>query len=1104
VVALLLSPPTPNTHGNGGGAFRTSAVDHPKQRIAPPREMARLNNRIDNSSGSTPLEQSNRSRPDDWPWAMDEKAGLRKDQQPPAPANAVDRFRRKSHPWQTDVKLNRFSSSPSSRTQKSTLGWKQRMQERRAAFGNFAVPEADDDYEEEDEGGDDDDVESIGATEDSIRKEAVALLKSKGFDGLPNSPPRPTATSKAEEEAATESTPPPAAAKPLQQEILQQHYEDDLESVGAGASLASRERQKLKLEEIQSLRAQILEKQMLRRQLEPDYDEEELEEDERIRPISPPTGRPASDSGSNPSSSTEKALKRSSQSLAAWRVMKELKVRLVDVYTGDHKFVVAMGRKGLGGDGSSFQKPVVIDQNAFKKHKLHDEVQRRVSLVYTGDHHIVTNEILPEKNDSDDDEEEENKESSLDDNHQSSSCPSSPTRSSPGDIRQSFSDSFVAFDNFLQSRQAMIAAAENSEDENDDEWTEYTLEPSKQSEAGMLPTMPQLKSTTEDDDQSCWTEYTVEESKADSVRNGLGMLPNLKQRVNEDHADDQSCWTEYTIEDENSSKEQSGCHDDMWEDMRKTIKLSSVEKAALNVFLGDVPASDRAESERKDDVATEHYEEYTVIETSEGQPFRLPGQPQPRVPKEGDESYMEYTVQDGAVAADVSTSSQRRPSSARSICTGSFSSLPKSKGKAQQDDQSYMEFTVQESSAPTRPPSQRHLQPSADDQQSFVEYTVYDETFDDDDDDNAEDEMEESIHITNLQSHHMQNILSSRMFADMQLPSTLRQEQKQQDNADFNDASFPTITVGHHGDDDDMTQITFDNTMDDVVSTTQDHYHAMAYLNKETSSASGMKKAPITPSAGASGVHSQHTAPTDDESSSHNEVASFKSCISSESAKSVAKLLRRDIWSQDNSIVLAAIEKLGQEAEQGSHQRASIARYGGLLAIVRAMEMNANHVPIQVAACVALQKLAMDAETQLAIAEVGGIPAIAGAMKAHIEDLEVQKAACKTLLILTSRLGDENSSSTSSIDPTNADGVVSAISACMTKYVGQNDIQANGFGALANLCLDDRERLMELSKAGGLTAMTMALQSPWENKTDQHEAISTLSILLRSLAELDQ
>lgn len=149
--------------------------------------------------------------------------------------------RRKSHPWKTDVKLNRFGGAvPSTRTQKSTLGWKQRMQERKAVFGNVAVMEDTDGEEEE---------ESIGADEEEIREEAHELLKNKGFQGLP--PPS--------------SSSPPTSARSLRQEILTQHYEDDLVSVGPGESLASSKgQQEVRLDEIQSLRQQILQRQQNR------------------------------------------------------------------------------------------------------------------------------------------------------------------------------------------------------------------------------------------------------------------------------------------------------------------------------------------------------------------------------------------------------------------------------------------------------------------------------------------------------------------------------------------------------------------------------------------------------------------------------------------------------------------------------------------------------------------------------------------------------------------------------------------------------------------------------------------------------------------------
>jgi hypothetical protein len=52
--------------------------------------------------------------------------------------------------------------------------------------------------------------------------------------------------------------------------------------------------------------------------------------------------------------------------------------------------------------------------------------------------------------------------------------------------------------------------------------------------------------------------------------------------------------------------------------------------------------------------------------------------------------------------------------------------------------------------------------------------------------------------------------------------------------------------------------------------------------------------------------------------------------------------------------------------------------------------------------------------------------------------------------------------------------------------------------------MESRERLAELSEAGGILTLTMALQRPWESKNEQHEAISHLSILLRGITELNE
>jgi hypothetical protein len=313
------------------------------------------------------------------------------------------------------------------------------------------------------------------------------------------------------------------------------------------------------------------------------------------------------------------------------------------------------------------------------------------------------------------------------------------------------------------------------------------------------------------------------------------------------------------------------------------------------------------------------------------------------------------------------------------------------------------------------------------------------------------------------------NLLGSRMFSNIFQATPPAQ------------APNPTITVNHDADDD-MTQITCDQTNDDDY----DEYPIpRTPLNKPFALESPKTEKTV------------RTVSDDDHSASTNGGASR---VSESSRQRVAEILRQDVWSQDTTIVQAALEHLAREAAVGPQNRSSITRFGGLLAILRAMEVNLNHDRIQMAACTALEKLALDADTQVAIGEVGGISAVVGAMRTHVDNDGVQQAGCAALVNISHHHGTENDDHLE----ISADGAIQALCTSMMRHADNVEIQANAFGALANLCLDNQERLKELSQAGGLAAMTMALQKPWKSKTEKHEAISTLSILLRSLAEYDQ
>jgi hypothetical protein len=289
------------------------------------------------------------------------------------------------------------------------------------------------------------------------------------------------------------------------------------------------------------------------------------------------------------------------------------------------------------------------------------------------------------------------------------------------------------------------------------------------------------------------------------------------------------------------------------------------------------------------------------------------------------------------------------------------------------------------------------------------------------------------------------SLMNSRMFSDAGL------------TIDHQEGPYITLVP----DDDDMTQITFDQSM----------YHgAQSHVSEDEEAASTSGRGSRTSRA-------------------------------SSSSKRVAEILRKDVWSRDKVVVQAALEQLALEAAGGPEHRSSIARFGGLLAILRAMEVNSAHADVQIAACRALEKMALDSETQVAIGEVGGIPTLVGAMADHLAHKGVQQAACAALLNI-SRCCVEYVDS--EIDPIPTDGVVHALTTAMKEHADQVEIQVKAFGALGNLCVNNEKRIQELAASGGLATMTLALQQQWEHNSEKHEAISTLAILLRCLAGNDQ
>jgi len=197
----------------------------------------------------------------------------------------------------------------------------------------------------------------------------------------------------------------------------------------------------------------------------------------------------------------------------------------------------------------------------------------------------------------------------------------------------------------------------------------------------------------------------------------------------------------------------------------------------------------------------------------------------------------------------------------------------------------------------------------------------------------------------------------------------------------------------------------------------------------------------------------------------------------------LATLIRHDLWSASPSTVVQALSVLSHEVKAGAGQSAQIVQFGGLLAVLRAMETHTRDITVQVAACNLLTQLDAFA---VAIAQVGTLETLVTTLKQHSSNVDVCRAATNAV----AAIGEP------------ARGLVETLAACMQQHTNDTSIQESCFSALASLCMEDATSLQTLSQVGGLVSMTIALQKPWKNASRKQEAISTLSMLLRCLDQV--
>ena len=283
------------------------------------------------------------------------------------------------------------------------------------------------------------------------------------------------------------------------------------------------------------------------------------------------------------------------------------------------------------------------------------------------------------------------------------------------------------------------------------------------------------------------------------------------------------------------------------------------------------------------------------------------------------------------------------------------------------------------------------------------------------------------------------------------------------------------------------TECTIEEDKDDAVS--RDFPYISIYLDSDASQDGSVRY-----------VSSTNTSITMDYDEAREMLIDDSSCKNTQDLSDdseevtnerIATLLRSDLCSSNTDTVHSALQELAREVSKNRCSRQFTVRFGGLLAIFSAMEANQNSREIQIAACEAIERLAVTEEIESAVCQVGGIKTMISTLQDHDHDAKVQTVVLSALLCLPKRAPARH---------LNIEGIVKVVVLAMKRHRNKPRLQEKAFRFLSTICLNNHDHLCQLPQTNGLLVMTLALQTPWDDASEQQEAISQLSILLRCLA----
>ena len=158
------------------------------------------------------------------------------------------------------------------------------------------------------------------------------------------------------------------------------------------------------------------------------------------------------------------------------------------------------------------------------------------------------------------------------------------------------------------------------------------------------------------------------------------------------------------------------------------------------------------------------------------------------------------------------------------------------------------------------------------------------------------------------------------------------------------------------------------------------------------------------------------------------------------------------------------------------------------------MEDHPENPRIQIAACQALEKLALDPENEKAVSELGGIDCILGAMMGHFSNLRVQESAWSALQNLTC----SNAIGEMTFDTT--EGGMMVLVDAFQQHASHSGVAQHASATLANLCIPSAARTEQVVAADGIVILAKALQRHWADENTRAEISHSLERLCDSIS----